>query len=226
MIMKPVELQCVIGGPCKFKTIKLEFAQAFQLLKLHMKYLHSPKANGGRDEISNEEEDLEEENFEIEQLYEETEEAKVKDLVIEEIQSDFAGVTSVLDDRSTETNLRRPNHDSKPVEVSRTNFADVTLVIDDRNPVETHKACDSCGRNGHSSHRTSRRKFCSAWNKFCWSCNGRGHFQRVCKATIEEDFDEFEDIKEDDDELSFGEIAPDIKASSEDEESKSSTHVI
>ena len=36
---------------------------------------------------------------------------------------------------------------------------------------------------------------CSAWNKFCRLWNKRGHFQRVCKATIEEDFDEFEDIK-------------------------------
>ena len=43
MMMKPVALQCVLGGSCQFRTIKLEFTQAFQLLELHMKYLHTPK---------------------------------------------------------------------------------------------------------------------------------------------------------------------------------------
>ena len=121
MIMKPVALHCVIGGFCKFKTIKLEFAQAFQLLELHMKYLHSPKAIDERDDIPNHDEDLEveEDNFEIEQLFEETV-AKPSDTegvpnidpVVEEIQSKFADVTSVRNDQSTKSNLRRANHEA------------------------------------------------------------------------------------------------------------------
>ena len=105
MIMKPVALHCVIGGFCKFKTIKLEFAQAFQLLELHMKYLHSPKANDERDDIPKHDEDLEveEDNFEIGQLFEETvakpsdtEDVPKIDPVVEEIQSNFADVTSLM----------------------------------------------------------------------------------------------------------------------------------
>ena len=73
-MMKPVALQCVMGESCNFKTMRLEFAQAFQLLELHMKYLHSPKAIDERDDIPNHDEDLEveEDNFKIEQLFEET----------------------------------------------------------------------------------------------------------------------------------------------------------
>ena len=73
MNMKPVALECVIGGSCNFKTIELEFAQAFQLLELHMKYLHSPTANRDGDKISNHDDDPEEDNFESEHLKEERE---------------------------------------------------------------------------------------------------------------------------------------------------------
>ena len=111
------------------------------------------------------------------------------------------------DQSSGNQSLKTRNHNLHPVDVHPSNFADVTLVRDDRDAVENHEACTSCGRKTHSSHRPSRRKFCSAWNKFCRLCNKRGHFQRVCKVTIEEDIDEFEEIKKDDDELSFGEIA-------------------
>ena len=190
MIMKPVALQCVIGGPCKFKTIKLEFAQAFQLLVLHMKYLHSPKANDERDEILNHEENLEEGNLEIDQLFEETEEAKLNDIeeavvheddpVNEAKQSEFADVTSVRDDRDVRyQGSRRRIHYSNPVDNFQENVADVTLVPDDReevkHPVGNHHPCGGCGESSHSSDRASRRKFCPGWNKYCQLCSKRGH---------------------------------------------------
>ena len=69
MIMEPVALQCVIGESCKFKTMELEFAKAFQLLELHMKYLHTFKVSDERIEITNHDENPEDEedDFEIEQ---------------------------------------------------------------------------------------------------------------------------------------------------------------
>ena len=73
MIMEPVALQCVMGESCKFKTMRLEFAQAFQLLELHMKYLHTFKASDERIDITNHDENTEEDNFKIEQQVADTE---------------------------------------------------------------------------------------------------------------------------------------------------------
>ena len=69
MIMKPVALECVLGGLCKFKTIKLEFAQAFQLLELHMKYLHTPKVSEEKDDIPKHGDDIEEVCYEVGELF-------------------------------------------------------------------------------------------------------------------------------------------------------------
>ena len=66
--MKPVALQCVIGGSCNFRTMELEFAQAFQLLELHMKYLHTLRTSDERVDTSNHEENPVEDTFEIEQI--------------------------------------------------------------------------------------------------------------------------------------------------------------
>ena len=68
-MMKPVALQCVIGGSCKFWTIELEFAQAFQLLELHMKYFHTPKVIDERvDTVTNDNNaNVEEEDYQIAQ---------------------------------------------------------------------------------------------------------------------------------------------------------------
>ena len=211
-MMKPVALQCVIGGSCKFWTIKLEFAQAFQLLELHMKYLHTPKVIDERVDDNNANE--EEEDFEIAQPVDDIETRAHDEEVIEELQSDFADVTSVRDDRSIEIQKSETrNQDPNPVDTSQFNFSDVTLARNDsgqeeEHPVENHHPCGSCGRSSHSSHRASRRKFCSAWNKFCYSCNKRGHLQNVCKTTFAEHVDEFEAVKEEyTKDLSFGEIA-------------------
>ena len=173
MIMKPVALECVLGGPCKFKTVKLEFAQAFQLLELHMKYVHTPIVSNEEVNTSKHDDDLED-SYEIEELIGEKETSSNDEVddnyaaPVEKLQSDFADVTSVRDDQNSGSqSLKTRNHNLHPVDVHQTNFADVTLVRDDRDPVKNHEACTSCGRKTHSSHRTSRRKFCSAWNKFC-----------------------------------------------------------
>ena len=170
MIMKPVALHCVIGGFCKFKTIKLEFAQAFQLLELHMKYLHTLRTSDERVDISNHEENPVEDTFEIEQIDDGTEtrpsDMEVSDEaepVVEILQSDSADVTSVRDDRDVKyQGPKRKNHDSNPVDAFQDNFADVTLVPDDRDvvehPVGNHHPCGGCGETSHSSHRSSRRK--------------------------------------------------------------------
>ena len=106
MIMEPVALQCVMGESCKFKTMRLEFAKAFQLLELHMKYLHTFKASDERIDITNHDENPEEDTFEIEQQVDDTEgrqnDIEVSDRtdpVVEKLQSDSADVTSVRDDR-------------------------------------------------------------------------------------------------------------------------------
>ena len=197
--MKPVALQCVIGGSCNFRTMELEFAQAFQLLELHMKYLHTLRTSDERVDVSNHEENPVEDEAEP---------------VVEKLQSDSADVTSVRDDRSIEIQKSETrNQDPNPVDTSQFNFSDVTLARNDsgqeeEHPVENHHPCGSCGRSSHSSHRSSRRKFCSAWNKLCYSCNKRGHLQNVCKTTFAEHVDEFEAVKEECiKDLSFGEIA-------------------
>ena len=212
--MKPVALQCVIGGSCNFRTMELEFAQAFQLLELHMKYLHTFKASDGRNDITNYDENPEEDTFEIEQQVDDTEtrpnDMEVSDRtdpVVEKLQSDSADVTSVRDDREV-----RRIHFSNPVDNAQGNFADVTLVPDDRDevkdPVGSHHPCGGCGGTSHSSHRSSRRKSCPGWNQFCKLCNKRGHLQKVCKTSMDEHSDEFEVIKEEDKvDLTFGEIA-------------------
>ena len=214
MIMEPVALQCVMGESCNFKTMRLEFAQAFQLLELHMKYLHTYKASDGRIDITNHDENLEEHIFEIEQQVGDTEtrpsEMEVSDgtdPVVEKLQSDSADVTSVRDDRKV-----KRIHYSNPVDDVQGNFANVTLVPDDReeakDPVGNHHSCGSCGGTSHSSHRSSRRKFCPGWDTFCKLCNKRGHLQRVCKTSMEKQFDEFEDVIEEEKvDLTFGEIA-------------------
>ena len=217
MIMKPVALQCVIGGSCQFRTMNLEFGKAFQLLDLHMKYLHTLKANDERVDKSEHDKKTEEDNFVVEQPVDDTEfSSKVcveTDPVVEKFQFDSADVTSVRDDRSVENRgLRKRNHERNPVDASQANFADVTLASDDReevkHPFEDHHSCNCCGGNSHSSHRASRRKFCPAWNNLCELCNKRGHLQNICKTTIEEHLDEFEEIKDDDNiDLTFGEIA-------------------
>ena len=71
--MKPVALKCVLGGPCRYKTCKLEFSQAFQLLELHMKYLHTPKVSDEKVDISKYDGDLEDDNYKIEELFNDTE---------------------------------------------------------------------------------------------------------------------------------------------------------
>ena len=202
MIMEPVALQCVMGESCKFKTMRLEFAQAFQLLELHMKYLHTFKASDEKIDITNHDENTEEDNFEIEQQVVDTEARTSSievsdrtDPVVEELQSDSVDVTSVRDDREV-----RRIHFSNPVDNVQGNFADVTLVPDDRDevkdPVGSHHPCGGCGGTSHSSHRSSRRKSCPGWNQFCKLCNKRGHLQKVCKTSMDEHSDEFEVIKE------------------------------
>ena len=49
----------------------------------------------------------------------------------------------------------------------------------------------------------------SSMEPISYSCNKRGHFQKVCKTTFEEHVDEFEASKEKDnnEQMSFGEIA-------------------
>ena len=211
MIMKPVALQCVIGGSCQFRTMKLEFGKAFQLLDLHMKYLHTLKANDERVDKSEHDKKTEEDNFVVEQPVDDTESSsKVcveTDPVVEKSQSDSANVTSVSNDRSVENQgLRKRNHDRNPVDDSQANFPDVTLASDDHD--EINHPCGCCGGNNHSSNRASRRKFCPAWNKLCGLCNRRGHLQNMCKTTFEEHLDEFEGVKEEDNtDLTFGEIA-------------------
>ena len=218
--MKPVALKCVIGGSCQFRTMKLEFGQAFQLLELHLKYLHTLRTNDERIDISEHDEKTIEDNFEMEQPVDNTEPrssdmevSDEPDPVDEKFQSDSADVTSVRDDHSIENQgLRKRNHDRNPVDASQTNFADVTLASDDHDeinhPFEIHHPCGCCGGNNHSSNRASRRKFCPAWNKFCGLCNRRGHLQNMCKTTFEEHLDEFEGVKEEDKtDLTFGEIA-------------------
>ena len=65
-----------------------------------------------------------------------------------------------------------------------------------------------CGRTSHSSHRSSRRRLCPAWNKSCFLCTKRGHFQKVCKTAFKEHVDKFEAVKEENyNKPSFGEIA-------------------
>ena len=77
-----------------------------------------------------------------------------------------------------------------------------------KHPVGNHHPCGGCGESSHSSDRASRRKFCPGWNKYCQLCSKRGHLQNVCRTTMEEHFDEFEAIKEEDNnDLTFGEIA-------------------
>ena len=118
MIMKPVALECVLGGPCKFKTVKLEFAQAFQLLELHMKYVHTPIVSNEEVHTSKHDDDLED-SYEIEEL---------------------------IGDKETSSNDGVVDNDTAPVEKLPADFADVTLVRDDRDPVENHEPCTSCGR--------------------------------------------------------------------------------
>ena len=118
---------------------------------------------------------------------------------------------SVANDTETRFKDEVNVNGTEPVdEKLQSSFADVTLVCDDRDEeelhqVRNHEPCGSCGRKSHSSHRTSRRKWCPAWNKFCKLCSRRGHFQKVCKAAIEQ----VEELKEEenDNNLSFGEIA-------------------
>ena len=126
MIMKPIALECVLGGPCKFKTIKLEFAKAFQLLELHMKYVHTPIVSNEEVNTSNHDDDLDD-SYEIEEL---------------------------MGDKETCSNNEVDDNDAAPVEKLQSDFADVTLVRNDRDPVENHKPCTSCGRKTHSSHRS------------------------------------------------------------------------
>ena len=220
--MKPVALKCVLGGPCRYKTCKLEFSQAFQLLELHMKYLHTPKVSDEKVDISKHDDDSEEDNYEFGELFNDTEtsledevDVNGTDQVDKELQSNFANVTSVRDDRSPENqSFERRIHQPDPVDVVQTDLAEVTLARDDREEVElhlvgNHEPCGSCGRKSHSSHRSSRRRLCSAWNKSCYSCNKRGHFQKFCKTTFEEHVDEFEAFEEKDnhEQMNFGEIA-------------------
>ena len=214
--MKPVALQCVIGGSCNFRTMELEFAQALQLLELHLKYLHTLRTSDEKVDISNHEENPVEDTFEIDGTETIPSDMEVSDEaapVVEKLQSDSADVTSVRDDRDVKyQGPKRKNHDSNPVDAFQDNFADVTLVPDDRDgvehPVGNHHPCGGCGGTSHSSHRSSRRKFCPGWNTFCQLCNKRGHLKNVCKTTMEEPSDEFEAIEEEDNnDLTFGEIA-------------------
>ena len=213
-MMKPVALQCVIGESCNFKTMRLGFTQAFQLLELHMKYLHTFKTSEERIDITNHDENPEEDISEIEQQVgdKETRPSEMEvsdgtDPVVGKLQSDSVDVTSVRDDREV-----KRIHYSNPVDDVQGNFADVTLVPDDRDevedPVGNHHPCGGCGGTNHSSHRSSRRRFCPGWNTFCKLCNKRGHLQKVCKTSMDEQSDEFEVVKEEDKvDLTFGEIA-------------------
>ena len=123
--MIPVALECVLGGPCKFKTVKLEFAQAFQLLELHMKYVHTPIVSN--EEVHTSKHDDQEDSYEIEEL---------------------------VGDKESISNDEIDDNDAAPVEKLRSDFGDVTLVRDDRVQVENHEPCTSCGRKTHSSHRS------------------------------------------------------------------------
>ena len=99
MIMIPVALECVLGGTCKFKTVKLEFAQAFQLLELHMKYVHTTKVSDEEAHTSKHDDDLED-SYKIEELFNDTETRSNDEVhdnelapVVEKLQSDFTDVT-------------------------------------------------------------------------------------------------------------------------------------
>ena len=100
MIMTPVALECVLGGPCKLKTVKLEFAQAFQLLELHMKYVHTTKVSDEEAHTSKHDGDLED-SYKIEELFNDDTETRSNDEVhdnelapvVEKLQSDFTDVT-------------------------------------------------------------------------------------------------------------------------------------
>ena len=194
--MKPVALECVLGGPCRYKTCKLEFAQAFQLLELHMKYLHTPKVSDEKVDLSKHDDDLEEDNYEFGELFNDTEtrledERDINDPVDEELQSDFADVTLVRDDHSPENqSSERGIHNSDPVdEELQSNFADVTSVRDDRDeedlhPVGNHHPCGSCGRKSHPSHRSSRRRLCPAWNQLAIPATKEATFRRFAKQLL------------------------------------------
>ena len=53
-------------------------------------------------------------------------------------------------------------------------------------PVDTlQPTCRNCGSTEHSSQRKIRRRFCSAWNKYCDICGKRGHSRNVCKPSQE-----------------------------------------
>ena len=159
--MKPVALECVLGGPCRYKTCKLEFAQAFQLLKLHMKYLHTPKVSDEKVDLSKHDDDSEEDNYEFGELFHDTEtrledEIDINDPVDEELQSNFADVTLVRDDRDEE----------------------------DLHPVGNHHPCGSCGRKSHPSHRSSRRRLCPAWNQLAIPATKEATFRRFAKQLL------------------------------------------
>ena len=42
--------------------------------------------------------------------------------------------------------------------------------------------CNCCGRQGHSSDRTSREKDCPAFGRKCLKCGKQDHFKNVCKS--------------------------------------------
>ena len=45
-----------------------------------------------------------------------------------------------------------------------------------------NRRCNCCGRQGHSSDRTSREKDCPAFGKKCLKCGKQDHFRSVCKS--------------------------------------------
>ena len=45
-----------------------------------------------------------------------------------------------------------------------------------------NRRCNCCGRQGHSSDRTSREKDCPAFGRKCLKCGKQDHFKNVCKS--------------------------------------------
>ena len=199
-------LPCLLEeDTCRFRTIKLEFSKAKEILELHMKYVHE------RLELRNN----------CDSSERDTNKGDGKEITEDDMkaicdnedsqQGDTAEVTSATDDHekdqkhfeatTAERNSTTENEDSNP-----TNIADVTLVIDDRDKDQKHfeenvaveeifkpvvdeaftesvPSCRNCGSPDHTSQRKVRKRHCSAWNQYCKICHKRGHIEALCNVT-------------------------------------------
>ena len=201
--MKLFMLPCLLEEDCcRFRTIKLEFSKAKEILQMHMKHVHGRPDpnykcdNCDRDTKISDSKEITEDNNEAEAIGDgaDNNEAIHTDNALERVdedkdsntarnstdenQDDIAKVTSVIDDHD-----KVKEHFEEVQEIIE---ADNDVVDQIFKPVQTFtepvSSCRNCGSPDHTSQRKIRKRHCPAWNIICKVCNKRGHLESCCEV--------------------------------------------